>query len=194
VGYVVGGFIADAACIALIWLFVRLRIRKTKVRGVVPLLRATGKPVHFRTTILDFSTGVWNPARPDRLGYGIYALGRGTYWLDDDDLVHLDWRPRKGPARSFVTAHPVPPAAQRASSDRPDHSRREVLTVAVTYLFGVVAGFLIADWLSTGSSSHRAAVGLFGGLVGFVGAYGALLAFTHAFLRTRPERPPEATT
>ena len=114
------------------------------------------------------SQGLWNPAKSWRAADRLYGPGEGTYWLDANGQVNLDWRPRNGEPQHFVGA--VPAGVDRHSPSR-RRARRILQVIAAIYLAGALTGFLLGYALSSGTSGHRAAIGAFGAVGGYFVVY-----------------------
>src|SRR5947209_18333803 len=108
----IGG--AVLASIVGVFVFAVRSANATSPQGIVPRLLKARKPYDVRQRGFGMT---WNPGRPWGSGNWIYGSGTGTYWLDADGLVHLDWRPAKGAVVHLVG--PIPSVA-----DPRDPSRR----------------------------------------------------------------------
>jgi hypothetical protein len=112
--------------------------------------------------------GLWNPAKSWRPADRLYGPGEGTYWLDADGQVNLEWRPHTGQPHHYVG--PVPAAVDRQSPAR-RRARKLLLVIAAVYLTGALAGFLLAYELTSGTTGHRAAIGALGAIAGHFAVY-----------------------
>ena len=150
--------------------------RRTDARIPRGIVRRVSKPgarhvVRLRGLMAGVA-GTWNPAKPFGPRNWLYGPGEGTYWMGDDGLVHLDWRPRRGPVQ-----HLVGPVPEAADPNAPGHRRirrirRAVLTV---YAVFAVGGFAWGYGASSGAASHRVAIAVFGAFMAYVVAYFVML-------------------
>ena len=114
------------------------------------------------------SHGLWNPAESWRPTNLLYGSGEGTYWIDAEGQVNLDWQPRNGQPAHYVG--PVPKKADPRSPNRL-RARRAMRTVFAIYLLSAAAGCALGYAFTSGDSTHRAAIGLFGLGGGYFSAY-----------------------
>jgi hypothetical protein len=151
--------------------------RRTDAKIPRDIVRRISKPgtrhvVRLRG-LMAGATGTWNPAKPWGTRNWLYGPGEATYWMGDDGLVHLDWRPQRGEAQQLVG--PVPPAADpnAPGRQRMRRVRRLLLTVYAAFAVG---GFAWGYASSAGPASHRSAVAAFCAFVAYVLAYFAMLS------------------
>src|SRR3954453_11381786 len=95
------------------FVFAERAVNATTPQGIVPRLKRTGRPQDVR---LRGSGQTWNPAKPWGPRNWLYGPGRGTYWLDDDGQVHLDWA-RDGRDTEHLVG-PVPAVADPTNPSR----------------------------------------------------------------------------
>jgi hypothetical protein len=113
----------------------------------------------------------WNPASTNGRLSGAFGPGQATYWLDDDGLVHLDWKPTSGMAQHATG--PIPAVAIPGTPAYNKHRRfvRTVITGVCTYPALAVGGFIAGYFLSSGASSHRSTVGATCAVAAFFGGW-----------------------
>lgn len=172
------GALIAAAVAAIICPLSVLRARR-KVQGTMPvgIVSRIGRPgsrhiVRIRGMFAR-GEGTWNPAKPFEPRHYLYGPGVATYWLDDQQQVNLDWRPKRGSPQRFVG--PIPAQSMQPKARNP-RSRRVAALIWSTYLIFATGGFVLGLELATGSTQHRLVIGLFSAIAAYFAAYVVMLA------------------
>lgn len=148
------------------------RVGLTSPRGIASQLRSAGGRHEVRVGPKRYG---WNPSEPMGRENRLYGPGTATYWLDDADVVHLEFVPTAGTPQQFEGPFPT---GLQLPSENPS-----LAALVAAPACGVI-GFLIADIAASGSTAHRLAVGFVFGIVGWV--VGSVVQMTVAAVtRTR---------
>jgi hypothetical protein len=110
--------------------------------------------------------GTWNPAHVRLTMYDtglIYGKGQGTYWRDEDGVVHLLFRPVIGPDQHLAALVPAP--ASRAGRSW------AALGIIAAYPVMALVGFAVGYAAASGSGQSPSTVGLLGAVLGFLSVY-----------------------
>ena len=142
---VVVGLLATAA-IAVI---ARWSAQSRLPRGVLKRLAVPGARHHVRVDASNSMAGTWNPAKPLALNSFIREYGTGTYWLDDEGIVHLDWTPTNG--RTVHLSGPAPTLRTRSKAVR---------AASAGYAVVLLAAFVTGYVVSSGDGTARLGVAL----------------------------------
>lgn len=140
--------------------------RRTPSEVITQLRKHPGEVYRIRESASQRLTGTWNPSKPYGSG-NLYGYGTGSYWLEGDQ-VHLEWHPKKGPIEHYFGS--VPTGADSQSPNRL-RVRRAMRTAIAIYLLSAAAGFVLGYAFTSGASTHRATIGLFGLIGGYFAAY-----------------------
>ncbi len=132
--------------------------------GVMSALRAHDGDHRIRVLWLEAMGGAWNPAKPLGFNNPLFAVGSGTYHLDGNGQVTLDWHPAKGEPAEYRGA--VPDRFKDTPERRRIHKVLHLLLAV--YAVAVAGGFAIGYLTSTGTVTTRlgfAMLGVFAGLL-----------------------------
>lgn len=116
-------------------------------------LARPGARYTVRVGFAESTGGTWNPAKAMTINNFIHEYGTGTYWLDADGIVHLDWTPEGRP-----TVH--------LSGPSPQLRRRTSISAMVGVLSVVAGGAAVTFFVASGSAETRLSIAmLVGGIV-----------------------------
>jgi hypothetical protein len=145
-GVAVGVVIGLGFSSIFMWWWTRNSFASTP-KGVLRHLRKAGA---HRTRIRAWE-GIWNPAKPPGIDNRIFGPGEATYWLDESEIVHLEFR--NGDRRDEYTG-PIP-ASLFHPTELDLHARKRLRSMLLGLVALMVIGCVVGAIVSGGSALHR---------------------------------------